>query len=177
MIENIDIEDRVSVKKKKVPQKLDNKTIVGWREWVSLPQLGIPAIKAKIDTGARTSALHAFALEPFLEDGIAKIRFGIHPLQKRNNLELYCVADILEQRIVSDSGGHREQRYVIRTPVVINSITWDIEMTLTNRDTMRFRMLLGRTAMQKRIVVDPSVSYATGRKLRHAYRSATDSRK
>ena len=146
------------------------KTIVGWREWVALPELGIPAIKAKVDTGARTSALHAFELEPFTEDGVAKVRFGIHPLPKRDDIELYCIADVVDQRVVTDSGGHRESRYVICTPLVIGQITWHIELTLTNRDTMRFRMLLGRTAMYRRLVVDPTISYATGRNLRRVYR-------
>lgn len=147
-----------------------NKTIIGWREWVAFPQLGIPAIKAKVDTGARTSALHAFELETFQEDGIARVRFGIHPLQRRDDIVLHCVADIIDQRMVSDSGGHREERYVIRTPIRVGQAQWDIELTLTNRDTMLFRMLLGRTTMHNRLVVDPSLSYVTGRKLRHAYR-------
>lgn len=148
-----------------------DKITIGWREWVALPQLGIPAIKAKVDTGARTSALHAFEVETFAEGGVERVRFGIHPLQKRNDIEIYCVADIIDQRIVTDSGGHRENRYVIRTPVLLGETTWEIELTLTNRDTMLFRMLLGRSAMHQRLFVDPTVSYMTGRKLRRAYRS------
>jgi len=147
----------------------NNKITVGWREWVALPQLGIPAVKAKVDTGARTSALHAFELEAFEDNGVAKVRFGIHPLQRNIDMELFCVADVIDQRFVTDSGGHREERYVISTPIMVGQTTWEIEMTLTNRDTMSFRMLLGRTAMRNRIVVDPSISYANGRKLRRAY--------
>lgn len=142
---------------------------VGWREWLSLPELGIPAIKAKMDTGARTSALHAFALEPFYENERLKIRFGIHPLQKRTDIEIFCVADVIDQRIVSDSGGHREKRFVIETSVQMANREWPIEMTLTNREDMMFRMLLGRTAMKNRIVVDPAKSYLTGRDLENLY--------
>ena len=150
--------------------EVDDKKIIGWREWVALPQLGIPAIKAKVDTGARTSALHAYKLEPFVEGGVTKIRFNIHPLQKRDDIKLYCIADVIDQRIVTDSGGHREERYVIRTPLQVGKATWEIELTLTNRDTLLFRMLLGRTAMHSHLVVDPTLSYVTGRKLRRAYR-------
>jgi len=153
-------------------EMITGKTLIGWREWVALPQLGIPAIKAKVDTGARTTALHAFELEPFEEDGIAKIHFGIHPLQRRKDVTRYCIADILDQRIVTDSGGHREERYVIRTSISMNQTTWEIELTLTNRDSMFFRMLLGRTTMHNHFLIDPSLSYVTGRTLRHAYRKA-----
>lgn len=136
---------------------------VGWREWVTFPELGIPAIKAKVDTGARTSALHAFELDTFVENGQERIRFSIHPLQRRADVVLTCEADVLEQRVVTDSGGHRERRYVIATPISIGEQTWDIEVTLTDRDSMHFRMLLGRTAMRGRIVVDPGAFYLTGR--------------
>ncbi len=147
----------------------DKRLIVGWREWVALPGLGIPALKAKIDTGARTSALHAYTVEPFTEAGSARVRFSIRPMRKRKDLELLCEADVYDRRVVSDSGGHREERYIIRTPLSIGGRQWDIELSLTNRDTMLFRMLLGRTAMSNRLVVDPERSYCTGKSLRHAY--------
>lgn len=136
---------------------------VGWREWVLLPELGLPWIKAKIDTGARTSCLHAFCLESFEKNGAEWIRFGIHPHQNETESEIYCESKIIDKRIVSDSGGHKEQRYVISTTLKLCELQWPIEITLTNRDTMNFRMLLGRTAMMKRIVVNPAESYLLGR--------------
>ena len=117
------------------------KGIIGWREWLALPQLGIPAVKAKIDTGARTSALHTFSLEEFTEAGRRMVRFGIHPLQKRRDIELFCEAPVLERRRVKDSGGHIEKRYVIQTAVALKNELWQISITLTNRDGMLFRML------------------------------------
>lgn len=145
------------------------KDAIGWREWLTLPQLGIPAIKAKIDTGARTSALHTFSLEEFTDAGRRMVRFGIHPLQKRHDIALFCEAPVLERRRVKDSGGHVEKRYVIATNVALKNELWQIHITLTNRDAMLFRMLLGRTAIERRFVVDPSRSYTAGRKLAKFY--------
>jgi hypothetical protein len=147
-------------------EKIHNFTI-GWREWLILPELNVPAIKAKIDTGARTSALHAFFVEPFINDGCEMVRFGVHPLQKRLDVEIVCVAPVKDFREISDSGGHREMRYVIETKVLLGESSRSIEMTLTNRDNMKFRMLLGRTAMAGLLVV-PDKSYLTGRK-KHKY--------
>ena len=144
--------------------------ILGWREWVAIPALGIPAIKAKVDTGARTSALHAFYIEAFREQGRERVRFGMHPLQNREDIAVDCIADVLDQRLVSDSGGHTEMRYVIKAPIRLGDQEWPAEITLTNRDTMKFRMLLGRSALWGRYIVDPHVSYAAGRLPRAAYR-------
>lgn len=135
---------------------------IGWREWVSLPVLGVPHIKAKIDTGARTSALHAFSLITYREKGALMVRFRLHPLQRRTDIVAECTAPVADRRWVSDSGGHREKRVVIETPLRLAGREWPIEMTLTNRDSMQFRMLLGRTAMRGRFIVDPGSSYLLG---------------
>lgn len=137
--------------------------IVGWREWVSLPELGLGKIKAKVDSGAKTSCLHAFYLETFKKDDENWVRFGIHPYQKNTEKEIFCEAKIYDERIVTDSGGHSEERYVIKTLLVIADKSWPIELTLTNRDSMRFRMLLGRTAMANRIHIHPEASYLCGK--------------
>ena len=142
---------------------------MGWREWVDLPELELGPIKAKVDTGARTSCLHAFELDPFERDGQPWIRFKVHPKQKDDSLIVTCEAPISDQRPVTDSGGHTEQRYVICTRLRLGS--WDqlVEMTLTGRDDMRFRMLIGRTAMKAGgFVVNPVLSYQTGQKRRKA---------
>ena len=139
----------------------DRKT-VGWREWLALPALGIPAIKAKVDTGARTSALHAWYVEPFRERGVEMVRFGVHPLQKKRDPAVHCRWPVKDYRAVSDSGGHREMRYVIETEVRLGEISRTAEITLSKRCGMTFRMLLGRTALKGLLVV-PDSSYLSSR--------------
>lgn len=148
----------------------EDRDIIGWREWLALPELGVPGVKAKIDTGARTSALHVVDLEAFEERGRSRVRFVLHPLRKRSGIAIVCTADVIDQRVVSDSGGHRERRWVIRTPVALGSRQWPIELSLTNREDMLFRMLLGRTAMQG-LLIDPWHSYRHGRGPRRHYRN------
>mgnify|MGYP001820562525 CR=1 FL=1 len=154
-------------KKKKAPPK----AIIGWKEWIELPDLGISAVKAKIDTGARTSALHVFDLEEFVSDNRQMVRFGIHPLQRRKDIVRFCEAPVLEKRRVKDSGGHTEKRFVIRTKAELGSESWKIDLTLTNRDLMLFRMLLGRTAVENRFLINPGRSYLTGRSLAKSYKT------
>ena len=138
--------------------------MLGWREWVSLPELGLPHIKAKVATGARTSALHAFEVSDFDENGVHRVEFRMHPNQRDTRTVTTCVTDVIDERIVRDSGGHEEKRFVIETPVTIGLHTWPIEITLTARDDMLFRMLLGRTALKGRAIVNPSRSYLTGKR-------------
>ncbi|MBL7002717.1 MAG: ATP-dependent zinc protease [Gammaproteobacteria bacterium] len=142
--------------------------VIGWREWVSLPDLGLNKIKAKIDTGARTSALHAF--DVYIDDtsGEKLVRFKIHPKQHDLNIVIECVSPLIDEREVRDSGGHTETRYVIETQIAIGSLIHTAEVTLTNRDTMGFRMLIGRTAMKDRYLVDPGASYLTRKRLRES---------
>lgn len=147
------------------PQMEMPATTVGWREWLTLPELGVANIKAKVDTGARTSAIHAFAVESFEKDGKTWVRFGLHPNQGDTETAIWCEAEVLDQRNVTDSGGHTEKRFVISTQVQLGNRIWPIEVTLTNRDNMLFRMLLGRTAMiSGNIVVNPAMSFLAGHK-------------
>lgn len=140
-----------------------NKPIIGWREWVSLPDLKIKRIKAKIDTGARTSVLHAFDIKPFNSDGEPWVRFDVHPVQRDDTTVIRCEARIVNRRMITNSGGTRELRYLVKTLLCLGESVWPIELTLSNRDQMGFRMLIGRTALKGRVIVDPSVSFCESR--------------
>jgi len=140
------------------------KNIIGWEEWCGLPDLGLPAIKAKIDTGAKTSALHAYDIERFQKDGRDHVRFKIHPLQRNNDLEKICEAPMVDRRGVTSSNGEREKRFVIITRLAFPDKEIEAELTLTSRHNMAFRMLLGREALRKaRFTVDPARSYLLGK--------------
>ena len=148
-----------------------NKKMIGWREWLSLPDLGVPAIKAKVDTGAKTSALHAFRLRTFTRKGRKYVRFWLHPMQRKKDIEIVCESPVHDRRVVKDSGGHEEERYVIKTPVCLDGSNWLVEITLTSRENMAFRMLLGRSAISKTdYLIDPAQSYVTGTHLSRAYK-------
>lgn len=144
------------------PIPAENKISLGWREWIALPDLDIKRIKAKVDTGARTSCLHTFRSEPYTQDGERRVRFWVHPVQNDMHQVVECDAKVLDERDVSDSGGHKELRLVVETTLVLGDQSWPIEMTLTNRDTMQFRMLLGRTAMAGLAIIHPEASYLAG---------------
>jgi hypothetical protein len=146
-----------------VSKKIDL-SVIGWREWVALPELKIDQIKCKVDTGAKTSALHAFFVEPFKKSGCEYVRFGMHPVQKNSDTEVICTSKVHDQREVTDSGGHREKRYVILTTIKLGQHNWQAEFTLTDRETMLFRMLLGRDAIKNQFIVNPARSYLIGKK-------------
>lgn len=133
--------------------------LVGWQEWVSLPELGIDRVKVKVDTGARTSALHAQAITSTLIDDEEWVAFKLHPLQDNTQVEVDCRARVTGHRVVRDSGGHEQTRVVIETLIQLGDDEWPIEMTLTNRENMGFRMLLGRNAIVNRHYVDPSQAF------------------
>ncbi|MFN7055344.1 30S ribosomal protein S6--L-glutamate ligase [Hyphomonas sp.] len=132
---------------------------LGWEEWLSLNDLGLPAIKAKIDTGAKTSALHASVIEPFGPAHAPQVRFLIQPDPGDPSLEITCSAPVVDRREVTSSNGERELRYVIETRAEIGGVEWPIQLTLSNRETMAYRMLLGRTAIQPSWVIDPNASF------------------
>ncbi len=138
--------------------------VLGWREWVGLPGLGVDAIKVKLDTGARTSSLHAFDMERFDRDGTHMVRFEVHPRQRSSRGAVRVEAEVVDERWVRNSGGGRELRPVIETEVRIGQDVWPIELTLTRRDEMGFRMLLGRQALRRRALVDPGSSYRAGQR-------------
>jgi ribosomal protein S6--L-glutamate ligase len=143
---------------------MNPKKIIGWKEWFNLDCLGLPAIKGKIDTGAKTSSLHAFNIESFFIEDVEYVKFDIHPLQKNKKLVRSCVARVIDQRMVSDSSGKKEKRFVIKSDLRIGETKIRIELTLANRDSMTFRMLLGRDAVkQTKMLVDSSKSFIQGK--------------
>lgn len=154
-----------------------NKLVVGSEEWCSLPELNIDAIKVRVDSGAKTSALHAVNIAPFKKDGNQWVRYDVHPLQDDGKTTIHCESPVIDKRKVKSSSGLVEVRYVIRTALTMANSTWDIEVTLANRDSMGYRMLLGRQAMSGKILVDPEVSLKLGEvsasALDHYYKTHT----
>ena len=158
---------RVGRRRKKRAKTLP---VIGWREWLAIPSLDVDRIKAKIDTGARSSSLHAFNIRPFHDQGAPHVAFVICPDQRRTRPAIECTAAILDEREVKSSTGHAQRRYVINVDIALAGATWPIELTLANRDEMGFRMLLGREAVRDRFLVDAGRSYyadRTGPVLRH----------
>ncbi|MFT4609577.1 MAG: hypothetical protein ACJA1S_001694 [Cellvibrionaceae bacterium] len=136
---------------------------IGWREWLALPTLGIDNIKVKVDTGARTSAIHADFIEPFDNNGELYVKFSLTNNIGGDKQKMVCEAPVLDKRVITSSSGEKECRYVITTKIILGGITKDIELTLTSRSTMKFKMLLGRTALSKDFNVAPGKSYVMGR--------------
>jgi len=156
-------EEKINHPLKSEPKIIRRKNIVvGWHEWCALPTLGIPAIKAKIDTGAKTSALHAFDIKS-VHGEQNRVHFSIHPIQGNNNVVIHCHAPLLDERYITSSNGHKELRCVISTYLILGNISWEIELTLSDRDPLRFRMLLGREALKKNIIIKPSRSLCQGK--------------
>lgn len=145
--------------------------ILGWEEWIALPDLGLPAVKAKVDTGARTSALHASSIEPFGSASAPMVRFVVHPHPARANLAVTCTAPVVGRRDVTSSNGDSESRYVIATTIRVGGHSWPIEVTLTNRETMSYRMLLGRQAIRADMIVEPGTSFRQPKLSYRAYRT------
>lgn len=137
---------------------------IGWREWVGLPDLGVPAVKAKIDTGARTSAVHAFGIQAFQSDGVDWVRFQIHPRQRSRQPTVTCEAPVHDYRSIRSSNGQRQERYVIETHLELGGSAWVIELSLANRDELGFRMLIGRQGLRRKVRIDPARSYVTGKR-------------
>lgn len=136
---------------------------IGWNEWCSLPALGLPIIKAKIDTGAKISALHAFNIKTFFKDDVEHVIFHINPIQNNHTISKICTAIVVDRRNIMSSNGHREHRIVIKTPLKLENTVWDILITLSNRDPLQFRMLLGREALSERVIIHPDRSCLLGK--------------
>lgn len=139
-----------------------HKTIIGCEEWCGFPTLGVPAIKARVDSGAKTSSIHAFNIQTFKRSQQAWVSFEIHPLQYNRDTIIRCECIVVDRRNVKSSSGESEKRYVVQVPMVLGGEEWEVELTLTNRDSMGYRMLLGREAMLHRLLVDPASSFNLG---------------
>ena len=148
-----------SIVAKQKAAKKRQRPLIGWREWAAFPDLGIERINAKIDTGAKTSAIHAFKLKEVLIDGVPHVEFYLHPRRRRRKPEIFCCAPVADKRLIRSSNGQEEERYVIETRLRLGDRLWKIELTLTNRDAMGYRLLIGRDALRRKFLIDPGASY------------------
>ncbi len=137
---------------------------IGWREWVGLPGLNIPAVKAKVDTGARTSAIHAFGIQTFEVEGVEWVRFQVHPRQRAKLPTITCEARIYDRRAIRSSNGQVQTRIIIKTRLEIGGVSWPIELSLASRDELGFRLLIGRQGLRRKVMIDPARSYVTGKR-------------
>ncbi len=153
--------DAATPKKKSITKKR-LRTEIGWREWAAFPDLGVERINAKIDTGAKSSAIHAFKVREIDIDGEPHVEFFLHPRRRRKKPEIYCRAPVVDKRVIRSSNGQEEERYVIETRLRMGERLFKIELTLTNRDAMGFRLLIGRDALRRRFIIDPGASYMLG---------------
>lgn len=142
----------------------EKKIVIGSEEWCGFPGLGVPAIKARIDSGAKTSSIHAFNIHTFKRDGKTWVSFEIHPIQHNRKVVVRSEAPLLDKRIVKSSSGETDKRHVISATLVMDGQSWKVQLTLANRDSMGYRMLLGREAMSHRMLVDPAASFLLGEK-------------
>lgn len=140
-------------------KEVHNKLLIGRSEWCALPMLNVPLIKAKIDTGAKTSALHAFNIVYCNINGQPCVQYDIHPVQGNDKIIVSCQSLVIDERVIMSSNGHKEKRYVISTSLSLGEKEWPIELTLSNRDPLRFRLLLGREALNRRVIIDPALNY------------------
>jgi ribosomal protein S6--L-glutamate ligase len=142
---------------------LHDKLLIGRNEWCQMLRLKIPVIKAKIDTGAKTSAIHAFNIQTQVKNGKKLVNFDIHPIQGNNVVSVNCTCPVIDERNVMSSNGYEEHRYIIKTELKIGDTSWDIELSLSNRDPLRYRLLLGRQALNGHVIIDPNLTCARGR--------------
>ena len=152
MVKTIEAKARKKKTKKMRP-------MIGWREWADLPDFEVERVNAKIDTGAKSSAIHAFRIREVVLDGVDHVEFYLHPVQRRKKPEVLCRAPVVDRRVIRSSNGQEEERYVIETRLRLGERVWKIELTLTNRDAMGFRLLLGRDALKRKFYIDPGASY------------------
>lgn len=145
-------------------------TEIGWREWVAFPEYGVAQIKAKIDTGAKTSAVHAFRINEMHVNGAPHVEFFLHPEQKRRQPEMQCIAPIKDKRLIKSSNGQVQERIIVSTLLAIAGEEWTIDLSLSNRDEMGFRLLLGRDALRNKVIIHPGKSYMLGRRKKEVTR-------